>query len=373
MKFAKTAIAVAVAGFAAAPMMASAETTLSGILEIKVQGDDVDNSELDMAAGDVRVAINSQNEIVGGLTGYANIQFNLDDLTGEGGLNQGINLAQADQQIVDAVGAEAFGLDPAAPGYDPLNPFGRDEVNLLAPATVSSDNIYVGIKGGFGDLRLGDIPLAIEYGQIANDVHDVGETVADGFSYVGTFGPASVIGNYSLQGDDADQGDSNMAGIGAKFALAGVTFGLGYEARNLAGDGDSYGTIAAGLSFAIAGFSIGAHYWVRENENNIVQEDNQLDFNLDEDLTNYAVQVGYGIAGVNLGVTYSFLDNVENVEGAEEKILRVDAGYALGGGLSVSTRINILDQSGLTVGQDDSTSSFNNDKTDYRVMLAKTF
>ena len=43
MKFTKTAVAVAIAGIAALPMVASADTTLSGILELQVQGTDVDD------------------------------------------------------------------------------------------------------------------------------------------------------------------------------------------------------------------------------------------------------------------------------------------------------------------------------------------
>ena len=134
MKYTKTAVAAAVAtGFAVAPMMASAETTLSGVLEIKLTGIESDNDDtqqdINVAAGDVRVAVNSQHEIAGGLIGYGNIQFALDDLTGEGG--------------------------PVLAGTD-VNESLSDDNLIDASATVASDDIYVGIKGGFDGFDPGE-------------------------------------------------------------------------------------------------------------------------------------------------------------------------------------------------------------------------
>lgn len=344
MKFTKTVVAVAVTGLFAVPLAASAETTLSGLVQIKVQGFDDDNIDGDAgdpetAAGDVRVAINTQQALTSGLTGYGNIQFNLDNLTGEGGINQTV--------------AVETPVDPNDPGFDPANPFSRDDVNIGSSATVASDNIYVGVKGGFGDFRWGEIPLAVEYGQLANDIHDIGATVVDGLSYTGTFGPATIGVNYSLEND------SDMAGIGAKFAFGGVTFGLGYESRNLGGDGSD--NLAAGASFALAGFSIGAQYWIK----GLAGEDLQTS----DDEENIAVKVGYSIAGVSLGLTYSLLNNAGFVSDNEESQIRLDAGYDLGGGMDISTRINLLDRNGNEDGEED----FDNSRTDYRVMLTKNF
>ena len=211
--------------------------------------------------------------------------------------------------------------------------------------TVGADNIYVGVKGGFGDIRLGEIPLAVEYGQVANDIYDVGATVVDGASYVGAFGPVGLIANYSLEND------SDMAGIGVKFTLAGVTIGAGYESRVLSGNtgnGNTTGNFAVGASFALAGFSIGAHYWLQEGP------DGDIDFDADEnaggeltgDLQSTAIQIGYGIAGVNLAVTYALLTtDITNINGDgtnDNSTLRLDAGYDLGGGMDISTRISAV-------------------------------
>ena len=348
MKYTKTAVAVAIAGFVAVPMTASAETTLSGLVQIKYLGSDADaggesddDGDLSMAAGDVRVAINSQNEIVGGLTGYGNIQFNLDDLTGEGG-DLSVSLPDEDPTDTD---------DPQ-----------EDEDGLPVDGTagtVAADNIYVGVMGGFGDVRLGEIPLAVEYGQVANDIYDVGATVVDGISYVGAFGPVGVVANYSLEDD------SDMVGLGGKVTFAGVTFGLGYELRDLAAD-DTAGdqaNYALGASFALAGFSIGAHYWLQEGANN------ETDF--EGDLQSASVQVGYGIAGVNLGLTYSLLTtDITDDEEAEESSLRLDAGYDLGGGLDISTRITATEGDPF---EGDDGSDIDPDLVEYRVQLTKNF
>lgn len=356
MKFTKTAVAVAIAGFVAVPMTASAETTLSGLVQIQVRGADSDagDEDLSFAAGDVRVAINSQNEIIGGLTGYGNIQFNLDDLTGEGGDLLVVPGPQEDETGV--------GIDGTA-------------------GTVAADNIYAGIRGGFGDIRVGEIPLAIEYAQLANDIFDIGVEVSDGISYVGAFGPVGLIANYSLEDPDSD-----MAGIGARFALGGVTVGAGYELRSLSDE--ETGNAAFGISFAIAGFSIAAHYALLESSLASDIDLGDTGVQLDEsDATVLAVQVGYGIAGVNLAVTYQLTQqddfdfqlsaddpDLNSLSDAEFSVIRLDAGYDLGGGMDISTRISAFANDGdfETDGFDDG-ATIGDDRTEYRVQLTKTF
>jgi len=308
MKFVKTAVALAIAGIAAAPMIASADTTLSGVVQVKIQGTDADGDDPDLAAGDARVGIVSEHELNSGITGYGSIQLNADDFTGQNGGVSGLTV----------------------PGNPTEN---GEESEQGIDGTVAVDNVYVGVKGGFGDVRFGEIPLAVEYGQLANDIHDVGGTVVDGISYAGTFGPVSVGVNHSLAED------SDMSGIGAKFNFAGATIGLGFEDRN------ELANFAAGVSYAIAGVSIGAQTWTQEQAEG-------------DDATNIAIKLGYSISGVSLGLTYSTLEL-----GDTETIIRLDAGYDLGGGTDVSTRI-------------DSTSSDADGSEDalaWRIMLTKAF
>ena len=367
MKFQKTAIAAIVAGFAAAPMMASADTVLSGVVQVKFTGMESDDDELqedlNLAAGDVRAAIASEHELNSGLIGYGNLQINIDDLTGEGGIT--------------GFGVQDDVADPDGSLTD------EDLVELDSAATVSSDNVYVGIKGGFGDIRLGEIPLAVEYGQLANDIHDVGTTVPGGLSYTGTFGVVGFGLNYS------PELDSDMIGAGLNFNFAGATIGLGFEERA------ERALFAVGASYAIAGFSIAAHTWSAEDEFdpeltiNTTAED-QVDFGgFDfDDQNNIAVQVGYAIAGVNLGLTFSILesDTTANVGGdadavpavapdiveadSEETIIRFDAGYDLGGGMDISTRIQ---NKSTALDSDDPRVEDPDDSLEYRVVLSKTF
>ena len=340
MKFVKTAVAVAIAGIAAAPMIASADTTLSGVVQVKVQGTDVDDDDPDTAAGDVRVGVVSEHELNSGLTGYGSIKLTLDDLLGENGGMKGVTV--------------------------PGNPTESGEgTTQNIDGTVKADDIYVGIKGGFGDFRWGEIPLAVEYGQLANDIHDVAGDIGDGMSYTGSFGPASVALNYSLEED------SDALGAGVKFNFAGATIGVGFEDR---ADETS---IAAGVSYAIAGFSIAAQYWAKDG-------DFEFDSNPDagivdtsnlalDDNTNIAVKVSYAIAGVNAAVTFSVNDlqagvvdettGVASTADSETTVIRLDLGYDLGGGMDVSTRIDSTSVD--TAGTDDVLA--------YRVMLTKAF
>ena len=365
MKYTKTAVAVAVAGgFATMPMMAAAETTLSGLVQVKVAGVESDNDEVqqdaNIEAGDVRVGIASEHELGSGLIGYGNLQINVDDLTGEGGLEEASFDFDGDGSLTD-----------------------EDPIELDSAATVASDNVYVGLKGGFGDLRFGEIPLAVEYGQLANDIHDVGTTVPDGVSYTGTFGPVGLGLNFS------PEPDSDMVGAGINFGLAGATIGVGFEDRA------DLTNLAAGASYTIAGFSLAAHYWTagQVDFDSGAAGDDTFTFTNDlDDQTNIAVQVGYAIAGVSIGVTYSLLTTdagtligpdgevvvpneddgtvpdgtTATIDQSEESIIRLDLGYDLGGGMDVSTRIqNKTTENDVTANPDD--------ELEYRVMLTKTF
>ena len=166
MKFTKTAVAVAIAGFAAAPTIASADTTLSGVVEINFFGSDADNNEVAVGVGDVLFGIASEHELNNGLTGYGNIRIDLDRLSNDGAIDvENDPLSEEDDQTIGSAG--------------------------------TADSIFVGIKGGFGNVRLGEIPLTVEYGQVANDIFDVGAEINGGLSYEGNFGPVGLGLNFS--------------------------------------------------------------------------------------------------------------------------------------------------------------------------------
>lgn len=315
MKFTKTAVAVAIAGIAAAPMIASADTTLSGVVQIQLNGDDSDTGadpepgDATINADDVLFGIVSEHELNNGLTGYGSLRVDMNRLSNAG----------------------AVTVDPGTPAND------DDDTSIGSLGT--ADSVYVGVKGGFGDVRFGEIPLAIEYGQVANDIYDVGPEINGGISYVGTFGPAGVIANFS------PENNSDAVGLGAKFGIGGFSVGLGYEDRPGAGRAGEE-AMSAGVSFAFAGASINAHYWTESEAEN------------GEDLESIAVKAGYGFGGVSADLTFATLEG----DTTDQEAIRLDLVYDLGGGMDVSSRITAE-----TNNEDDS------DLTSWRVKLSKAF
>ncbi len=297
MKFKKTALAVALAGMAATPF-AQADVTLSGYIGIILGGSDA--------------------EIV-------------DEDTGE---------------VDDSVGDPAFSSDDSTINASAthtmnngLTAYGNYRLDSgLTGSTPAGDNVWVGIRGGFGDIRLGEVPDALEYGQVANDaLFDIGGENA-GISYTGGFGPVTLGVNWS------PQNDSDKTSAGVKFALGGFNIGVGVSDI----DGETRSSVGAGFSFAGASVAV-ALKDVADNPAGAA------------DFSTVGFQVGYGIAGVSIGVTYEAFE-----DGARDgdNLLRLDLGYDLGGGMNISTRFNVL-SAGDNSGTDE--------VTDYRVLLAKSF
>lgn len=308
MKLTKTAIAVAIVGIAAAPMIASADTTLSGAIQIQLNGDDTDGDAGDptINADDVLFGISTDHELNSGLTGYGNLRVDINRLSNEG------------RQTID----------PGTPG--------NDEDDTEVTSLGSADSIYVGIKGGFGDVRFGEIPVAAEYGQVANDIFDVTGDINGGVSYVGQFGPVGVIGNF------APENNEDAIGIGAKLGLGGFALSVGGEDRA------DQTNIAAGVSFAFAGASIAAHFWTQDGAG---------------DPESFSIQAGYGFGGVSASLTFSTLES-DGVGGDDREAIRLDLGYGLGGGMDISSRITT---------ESDNAAGGGDDLTSYRIKLSKSF
>jgi len=328
MKFTKTFVAVAIAGIAAAPMIASADTTLSGVVQIQLTGSDADSvvavpadetttpptpaveasnpGDARIAADDVLFGIVSEHELNGGATGYGSLRVDMNRLSNEGTVTT-----------------------------DPNNTPENDEDDVTDPVFGATDSIYVGFKGGFGDFRFGEVPVAVEYGQTANDIYDVAGDVNGGISYTGTFGPVGLGLNF------APEPNEDVIGIGVKFGLGGFSIGLGAEDRAEAQNA------AVGLSFAFAGASIAAHFHTREQAEG-------------DDLESFSVKVGYGFGGVSADLTVS--TETKDDTNVDNQAIRLDAVYDLGGGFDVSTRI---------------TSATGNDEADdlvsWRLKLSKAF
>lgn len=294
MQFRKTAVAVAIAGIAAAaPQIASADTVLSGVVEITMTANDADTL------------------------------VNPDDADG----------ATSSDPVV-GVGDVLFGIVATHTMNNGLDAYGSIRVDSagLSNSTFSSDNTYVGIKGGFGDLRFGEVPVVAEYGQVAGDIIDQTGSIDGGISYTGAFGPASVGLSY------APARNEDTIGVGAKFNIGGFSIGIGGEQR------DELTNMSVGASFALAGASVAVHYVDKEVDG--------------ADNTNIiGLKVGYAISGVSIGLSHF----IQSADGdSEETKSRLDLGYSLGGGMSASARYNV--DAGDTDGADD-----------WRLMLTKSF
>ncbi len=318
MKFTKTAAALALAGIAASPL-AQADghegggpvVTLSGYLGIGIVGSDAD----DIVASD------------------------------------------AVEEVLDAAGVVVVEAADAVEASEPgnLKMFGDDStINLRASQTLNNgmegyanyrtdfalsgdagkgDNIHLGMKGDFGDIRIGEVPDAIEYGQMAGDImKDIGGEER-GISYTGTFGGATIGLNWSpvgtLNGDNAG-GGSDKIGIGAKFSAGGFGIGVGV------GDVNEATVMSVGASYSISGVSLALAF-------------------KDDDAEQYlSAKAGWSLGAVSMGLTYEGMQDV----GDDTKI-RFDAGYDLGDGYRISTRVNMLDA--------------DTDVTDYRLLLSADF
>ena len=294
MKLNKTTAAMVLAGMAAAPM-AQADVTLTGQVAIGIIGSDADDvvddtgavtspGDLRMFGDDSTINVNATGELDNGLTAYANYRTDL-------GL----------------VGDNAVG-----------------------------DNIHLGIKGDFGDIRIGEVPDAIGYGQVAGDVggaqisSDIdGENF--GISYTGTFGGATIGLNWS------PEGSSDRIGAGVKFSAGGFGIGIG------AGDDAGRSEMSVGATFGLGGASVGLAYKDFDNNRETI-----------------SAKASYGVGNASLGLTFE--TEAGDVNDGDTSI-RFDAGYNLGASTNISTRINMF--------TDDSDS--NGDATNYRVLLTKAF
>ena len=338
MKFTKSFLAVAIAGIAAAPMMASATTTLTGVVEVQLEGNDSDDAgpfsgtkdgDAQIGAGDVLLGVTSEQALNNGLTGYGSLRYDLNTTSGG--------------EFSDA------------------------------------DSVYVGVKGGFGDLRLGETGNPGEYGQINDILTDMGQPFNQAIGYTGTFGGATVGVAYSPERDD------DLLGVGAKFAWQGLSIGVGMQQGSFdtrteateasvgvddagqieitpatpAAAGDAATNISAKVGFAYAGASIALGYAVLGDA--IPGAAGETD-----DETAIVANVGYTISGITLGLTYDAQTE------SEDNQVRLDASYALGGGLTLSSRVNIFTD-GVEGFGGDAEKENNEDKTDWRIRLSKLF
>lgn len=319
MKYTKTAAALAMAGIAASPL-AQADgheggpvVTLSGGVAINLASDDSDATDGDwnFNGDDSTLNIAATDTLSNGLTGYAN-----------------------------------YRLDSA-----------------LSGSVTGGDSIHIGIKGDFGDLRIGEVDNAIEYGQMAGDIlADVGATVNGGIGYTNTFGGVTLGLTF------APAGNESVLGAGVKFSAGGFGIGIGAGQQS----NQDFASLSVGASFSFGGASVALAY--KDYETSIEESEDgevitltgvdsdgnpaQVPFTSDgivntlpRDVEAISANVSFSVGDVGMGLTYE----VDQGDADTDKI-RLDASYGLGGGWGTSARVNVTD-----------------DVTDYRLQFSKSF
>ncbi|OED38035.1 hypothetical protein AB833_21255 [Chromatiales bacterium (ex Bugula neritina AB1)] len=310
MKYTKTAVALALTGCIAAPM-AQADVTLTGQVAIGIIGTDED---------DVPAVLDpTTSEVITAASRPGDLKMFGDDST--------IN--------VKATGT----LDNGLTGYANY----RTDLGLVGDVA-TGDNIHVGIKGDFGDIRVGEVPDATGFGQVAGDVggaaisSDIdGENF--GISYTGTFSGVTVGLNWS------PEGSSDRVAAGVKFSAGGFGFGVGVGNEGDGGDdtAEDRTEMSVGATYGIGGGSLALAY---------------KDF--DNDRETISAKGSYGFGKTSVSLTFEMEAGDVN---EDDTSLRFDASYDLGSSMNISTRINVF--------SDDSDSS--GDVTNYRVLLTKAF
>jgi len=299
MKYTKTAAALALAGVATAPVaQAEPVVTLSGYVGINLESDDSDATDNDFSfsGDDSSLNISAVDDLTSGLEGYIN-----------------------------------YRLDGA-----------------LTSAPIASDNVHVGIRGDFGDIRIGEVPDATEYGQLANDaLDDVGGEDA-GISYTNNFGPINFGANWS------PEGASDRIAAGVSFNAAGFGIGIGV------GNASSETLASLGATYALGAGSVGVAF------------------------KELGTHQSYGLNGSyswgSLGLQLTWEQRLEDAATLDDSVFRIDLSYGLGGGWTVSGRFNQLFDGGtptFTDVEDDAGVVSQvvdvEDLASYRVQFAKSF
>ncbi|UJS25739.1 porin [Thiothrix winogradskyi] len=227
----KNILAIAVATALIAPAAAMAETTLYGKLHASA-------GEVKDAAGTKTTAVESHSSRFG--------------IKGSTELNDGMSATYGLEYGLDIDGDNGGG---AAAG-------GNVGTTGTTGAPLSARNTFVGLKGGFGEVRLGrhDTPaklatagldvFADTYADMANiinaDAHRVNNVVA----YINKFGPVGFAAAHSTGIGSATTGDGSAEAnsVMANYSTGPFYAGLGYT--DVDGGSIATGTAGAGVSAA---------------------------------------------------------------------------------------------------------------------------
>ena len=155
--------------------------------------------------------------------------------------NDGLSLSGMARATYNAGGSEAIdttvelNLDASATSKSGITYFGHAQLEGnglgggVVDKSVTTDDIYVGMKGGFGEARFGDTDNgcdATDVGGYPDYIFDIGVAGCSGsdqnnITYIGTAGAISYAASYSPENNV----DNFSVGVKGKFGPASVSLG----------------------------------------------------------------------------------------------------------------------------------------------------
>lgn len=301
----KSLIALAVAGAMTAPIVAQADATLYGNVEVEaIFGDNFATGE------------------------GADADLQLDDA---------ILGVKGSSELENMPGTEAFYQLEVEFQTNGGDPFGGSETG-----DVQTRKALVGLESGFGYLIFGRQNLLAEsvermdkYAESfsTNNYFKFRDRLGKTASYVTpTFGGFEAYGQIIVEGEGDDARDDVDGGVvGFNYSLGGFDAAVAYSEFDQNGADETKEIWGVGLGYAIAGFQLDATY--EETENN--------DTNVDTEM--WGVGAAYALGNANLGVTYM---DFEEDNGLESDEWGVYTSYALGKKASVKAQYTSADVDG---------------------------
>ena len=235
----KKLLAIAVAAALVAPAAAMAETTLYGKLHASY-GEVKDN------AGDKVTGVESHSSRIG--------------IKGSHALNNGLEATYGLEYGIDLDGDNGGDAVNGRPSIDARPPIDAD----VSSKSLSARNTFVGVKGGFGEVRVGrhDTPAKLAtagqdvfgdtYADMANIINVDGHRVDNAVAYINKFGPVGFAVAHSTGPAGADNSpNANSAMI--NYGNGPWYAGLGYTKVDNSG-------LAVGTTDSIRGGVVGTQF-----------------------------------------------------------------------------------------------------------------
>ncbi len=239
MKLKTSAIALAVAGSIATPMAAQADLYASARIGIKSVDTGGDNN-IEVAGVSSRFGMRTETDLGNGMTAFGRYEFGV---ATEGAA---INISVPDDTLV-----------PADANTDP------DEVSS-GGLNVTRRHAYVGLKGDFGSLTLGQTYHTF-YNHVVGpaDIPWVGSGIAmvsytgrtsQAASYAGSAGAITYgLTAYFLEGGEEDLDGTELA---ATFPIGDMSLGVGFQDFEV-NDDPTVGLLLSGIALGDASLQVG--------------------------------------------------------------------------------------------------------------------